>query len=85
MNWNEEEKKMDEAIKQLTQAFSGLVKENLELRKMNAELYDIASGDMELEQLRRLNKELFTLAGMPSEVGFTKKKYESMTPKVVEK
>tara|TARA_B100001245_G_C22828121_1_gene398362 strand:- start:465 stop:701 length:237 start_codon:yes stop_codon:yes gene_type:complete len=74
MNWNEEEKKMNEAIKQLTQAFSGLVKENLKLRKMNAELYDHASDDMELEQLRKLNKQLFTLAGMPSEVGFADEK-----------
>jgi len=74
MNWNEEEKKMDEAIKQLTQAFSGLVQENLRLRKMNAELYDHASDDMELEQLRKLNKQLFTLAGMPSEVGFADEK-----------
>ena len=74
MNWNEEEKKMNEAIKQLTQAFSGLVQENLKLRKMNAELYDHASDDMELEQLRKLNKQLFTLAGMPSEVGFADEK-----------
>ena len=74
MNWNEEEKKMNEAIKQLTHAFSGLVKENLKLRKMNAELYDHASDDMELEQLRKLNKQLFTLAGMPSEVGFADEK-----------
>ena len=70
MNWNNEEKKMNEAIKQLTQAFSGLVQENRRLRTMNAELYDHASDDMELEQLRKLNKDLFTLAGMPSEVGF---------------
>ena len=74
MNWNVEEKEMNEAIKQLTQAFSGLVKENLKLRKMNAELYDHASDDMELEQLRKLNKQLFTLAGMPSEVGFADEK-----------
>tara|TARA_R110002020_G_scaffold38835_1_gene116257 strand:- start:459 stop:695 length:237 start_codon:yes stop_codon:yes gene_type:complete len=74
MNWNEEEKKMNEAIKQLTQAFSGLVQENHKLRKMNAELYDHASDDMELEQLRKLNKQLFTLAGMPSEVGFADEK-----------
>ena len=76
MNWNEEEKKMNEAIKQLTQAFSGLVQENNKLRKMNAELYDHASDDMELEQLRKLNKQLFTLAGMPSEVGFADEKVE---------
>tara|TARA_B100000586_G_C20002661_1_gene381164 strand:+ start:635 stop:868 length:234 start_codon:yes stop_codon:yes gene_type:complete len=76
MNWNEEEKKMNEAIKQLTQAFSGLVQENHKLRKMNAELYDYASDDMELEQLRKLNKQLFTLAGMPSEVGFADEKVE---------
>ena len=74
MNWNEEEKKMNEAIKQLTQAFSGLVQENHKLRKMNAEFYDHASDDMELEQLRKLNKQLFTLAGMPSEVGFADEK-----------
>ena len=70
MNWKDEEKRMNRAMQQLTQAFGCLVQENRRLRKMNAELYDHASDDMELEQLRKLNKQLFTLAGMPSEVGF---------------
>ena len=70
MNWKDEEKRMNRAMQQLTQAFGGLVQENRRLRKMNAELYDHASDDMELEQLRKLNKQLFTLAGMPSEVVF---------------
>ena len=70
MNWKDEEKRMNRAMQQLTQAFGGLVQENRRLRKMNAELYDHAPDDMELEQLRKLNKQLFTLAGMPSEVVF---------------
>ena len=70
MSWIEEEKQMNETMQQLTKAFRSLVVENQKLRKMNAELYDHASDDMELEQLRKLNKQLFTLAGMPSEVVF---------------
>jgi len=73
MNWKEEEKKIDEVVQQLKEGFSSLVLENRRLRKMNAEMYEHAAEDMQLEQLRKLNKELFALAGMPSEVGFAKK------------
>jgi len=74
MNWEDEQKRMETAMNELRTAFQGLVQENHKLRTMNAELYDHASDDMELEQLRKMNKQLFTLAGMPSEVGFTDEK-----------
>jgi len=70
MSWIEEEKQMNETMQQLTKAFRSLVQENQKLRQMNAELYEHAADDLDLERLRKLNKELFTLTGMPSELDF---------------